>query len=83
MGALGDIVAGKDPIFILYLKRLEGKKRGNVSFERQTILRHKYDDIYLNADLSWNCVEGMSAALRLQSPTLLACHQVASSWLTT
>lgn len=51
------------------------------------ISRCQYAVISLTAELidylSWNCVEGMRAARRLLSPTFLACHQVASSWLTT
>ena len=86
VGALGD--AGKEPIFILYLSRLGREKqqrKGNQMKYLQILhIVALNSGSRVGADyLSWNCVDGMRAARRLQSPILLACHQVASSWLTT
>lgn len=85
VGVLGDKGEGKEPTFILYLRRLGNNNRRKIYFHLRKALNKSYlFDSRVDSDyLSWNCVEGTRAARRLQSPTLLACHQVASSWLTT
>lgn len=51
---------------------------GLVKRQRQT---GQADLASIVSHLSWNCLDGIRPARGLASPSCLACHQVASSWL--